>query len=111
MQKLGLTNNVAVFFTSDTTPKKSAGVDPDFFHSNISTNDLRVPMIVRWPGKIPAGRVSGLKWSPRDFLPTAAEIAYVDPLPASDGVSMLPVLLGQPGTTTNVVPDRMDIRF
>jgi arylsulfatase A-like enzyme len=111
LHKLGLTNNVAVFFSSDTTPKKSAAVDPDFFHSNISTNDLRVPMMVRWPGKIPAARVSGLKWSPRDFLPTAAEIAYVDPMPASDGISMLPVLLGQLGTTTNVVPDRMDIRF
>jgi len=111
LHKLGLTNNVAVFFSSDTTPKKSATEDPAFFHSNISTNDLRVPMMVRWPGKIPAGRVSGLKWSPRDFLPTAAEIAYVDPMPASDGISMLPVLLGQPGTTTNVVPDRMDIRF
>jgi arylsulfatase A-like enzyme len=111
LQTLGLTNNVAFFFTSDTTPKKSAAVDPDFFHSNISTNDLRVPMIVRWPGKIPAGRVSGCKWSPRDFLPTAAEIAFVNPLPVSDGISLLPVLLGQPGTTTNVVPDRMNINF
>jgi arylsulfatase A-like enzyme len=111
LQTLGMTNNVAVFFTSDTTPKKSAAVDPDFFHSNISTNDLRVPMIVRWTGKIPAGRVSGLKWSPRDFLPTAAEIAYVNPMPTSDGISMLPVLLGQSGTTTNIVPDRLDLKF
>ncbi len=111
LQKLDLTNNVVIFFTGDTAPKKSDGEDPAFFHSNISTNDLRVPMIVRWPGKIPAGRVSGLKWSPRDFLPTAAEIAYVNPMPASDGISMLPVLLGQPGTTTNVVPDRMNISY
>jgi len=111
LQKLDLTNNVVIFFTGDTAPKKSNGEDPAFFHSNISTNDLRVPMIVRWPGKIPAGRVSGLKWSPRDFLPTAAEIGYVNPMPASDGISMLPVLLGQPGTTTNVVPDRMNISY
>jgi len=100
LQKLGMTNNVAVFLTSDTTPKKSAEVDPDFFHSNISTNDLRVPMMVRWPGKIPAGRVSGVKWSPRDFLPTAAEIAYVNPMPASDGISILPVLAGQMQTNS-----------
>jgi uncharacterized sulfatase len=111
LQTLGLTNNVVVFFTSDTTPKKSATVDPEFFHSNISTNDLRVPMIVRWTDKIPAGWVSGLKWSPRDFLPTAAEIADVNPLPASDGISILPVLLGQSGTTTNIVPDRLDLKF
>jgi uncharacterized sulfatase len=111
LQTLGMTNNVAVFFTSDTTPRKSAEIDPAFFRSNIPTNDLRMPMIVHWPGKIPASRVSGVKWSPRDFLPTAAEIAYVNPMPASDGISVLPVLLGQPGTTTNVVPDRMNISF
>ena len=95
LQTLRLTNNVMIFFTSDTTPKKSAAEDPNFFHSNISTNDLRVPMIVRWPGKIPAGQVSGFKWSPCDFLPTAAGIAYVNPAPVSDGVSVLPVLAGQ----------------
>ncbi len=95
LQTLGMTNNVAVFFTGDTTPKKSAAEDPAFFHSNISTNDLRVPMIVHWPGKIPAGQVSNFKWSPRDFLPTAAEIAYVNPPPTSDGKSILPVLAGQ----------------
>jgi arylsulfatase A-like enzyme len=106
LQSLGLTNNVAVFFTSDTTPKKSAAVDPVFFHSNISTNDLRVPMIVRWPGKIPPGQVSGFKWSPRDFLPTAAEIAFVNPSPPTDGTSVLPVLTGLAGATTNTLPAR-----
>jgi arylsulfatase A-like enzyme len=108
LQTLHLTNNVAVFFTSDTTPKKSAEIDPDFFHSNIATNDLRVPMIVRWPGKIPAGQVSGVKWSPRDFLPTVAEIAFVNPLPASDGISILPVLTGELGTNSPALPDRPD---
>jgi arylsulfatase A-like enzyme len=108
LQKLGLTNNVAVFFTSDTIPKKSAEIDPAFFHSNISTNDLRVPMIVRWPGTIPAGQMSGFKWSPRDFLPTAAEIAFVNPLPASEGISVLPVLTGEVRTNSPALPDRPD---
>jgi arylsulfatase A-like enzyme len=108
LQKLGLTNNVAVFFTSDTAPKKFDGVDPDFFHSNISTNDLRIPMIVRWPGKIPAGHVSSFKWSPRDFLPTAAEIAFVSPMPASDGISVIPVLTGELRTNSPALPDRRE---
>jgi arylsulfatase A-like enzyme len=103
LQKLGLTNNTVIFFTSDTVPKKSAEVDPDFFHSNISTNDLRVPMIVHWPEKIPAGQVSDFKWSPRDFLPTAAQIAFVNPAPPSDGTSVLTVLSGQ--TQTNTSPN------
>ena len=71
--KLGMTNNAVIFFTSGSVAEKAGGVDPEFFHSNVSTNDLRVPMIVHWPGRIPAGQVSGFKWSPQDFLPTAAD--------------------------------------
>jgi arylsulfatase A-like enzyme len=99
LQKIGMTNNVVIFFSGTVPPKKTAEIDPGFFHSNISTNDLRVPMIVRWPGQVPAGQVSDFKWSPRDFLPTAAQIAFVKPAPPADGISVLPVLFGQ--TRTN----------
>lgn len=95
--KLGLTNNVAIFFTSDTMAKKGNGIDPAFFHSNLSTNDLRVPMIVHWPGTIPAGQVSGFKWSAKDFLPTAVEIGYGKTPRGIDGASVLPVLKGRGG--------------
>jgi len=99
LQKSGMTNNVAIFFTSDTIPKKIAGVDPKFFNSFASTNDLLVPMIANWPEKIPAGKVSGFTWTAADFLPTAAEIAYTKPPENIDGVSVLPTLQGkaQPG--------------
>ena len=92
LQKLGMTNNAAVFFTSATVPQKTGAVNPNFFHSIISTNDLRVPMIVHWPDQIPAGTVSGFKWSARDFLPTAAEIGYAKPPEGIEGASILPKL-------------------
>jgi arylsulfatase A-like enzyme len=95
LQKKGMTNNVVIFFSSASVPKKTDLIDPEFFHSNIATNDFRVPMIVRWPGKIPAGQTSGYKWSPQDFLPTAAEIGYADSPTNIDGISVLPELLGQ----------------
>jgi arylsulfatase A-like enzyme len=97
LQKIGMTNNVAIFFSSASVPKKTAEIDPDFFHSNISTNDFRVPMIVCWPKTIPAGKVSDLKWSAQDFLPTAAQIAYAQSPTNIDGVSLLPLLTGQAG--------------
>jgi arylsulfatase A-like enzyme len=99
LQSLNQASNTVVFFTSVGLPKKTGGVDPQFFRSVHSTNDLRAPMIVHWPGKIPAGQVSGFEWSPRDFLPTAAEIAYQAAPTNLPGVSVLPVLLGQ--TRTN----------
>jgi arylsulfatase A-like enzyme len=92
LQKLGMTNNVAVFFTSATVPKKTDAVNPNFFHSVVSTNDLRAPMIAHWPGTIPAGAVSDFKWSARDFLPTAAEIGFTKPPADINGASILPAL-------------------
>jgi arylsulfatase A-like enzyme len=94
LKTIGMTNNVAIFFSSVSVPQKAGGFDPEFFQSNVSSNDLRVPMIVRWPDKINAGQVSNFKWSARDFLPTAAEIAFAKSPPAIDGVSILPTLLG-----------------
>jgi arylsulfatase A-like enzyme len=91
----GLTNNVAVFFSSATVPRKTAGLDPVFFPSVVSTNDLRLPMMAWWPQHIPAGRVSGFHWSPRDLLPTAAAIALTESPTNVDGNSILPVLYGR----------------
>jgi len=95
LQKIGMTNNVVIFFSSAGVPKKTSEIDPDFFHSNISTNDFRVPMIARWTGKIPAGQVSGYKWSAQDFLPTAVEIGFAESPTNIAGASVLPALLGQ----------------
>ncbi len=99
LQKLEMTNETVIFFTSDTGPKQGGGVDPRFFQSIVSSNSLRVPMIVSWPRGIPAGKVSEFAWTASDFLPTAAAIALLKPRPDIDGVSILPTLSGQ--TQTN----------
>lgn len=56
---------------------------------------LRTPMVVRWPGKIPAGKVSDVVWSFADFLPTATDLAGTKSPAGLDGVSVLPALLGR----------------
>ncbi len=59
---------------------------------------LRQASIARWPGKVPAGRVSDEPWAFWDFLPTAAELAGV-PVPAeckTDGLSLVAHLKGGP---------------
>jgi arylsulfatase A-like enzyme len=52
-------------------------------------------MIVRWKGKIEAGKVNNQPWAFWDFLPTAAAIAGVEAPKNIDGISMLPTLLGK----------------
>ena len=98
-----MTNNVAIFFSSVGLPQKGGGADPQFFHSLLATNDPRAPMIVRWPGKIPAGQVSGLQWSPRDFLPTAAEIGFAQSPTNLTGSSVLPALTGRGQTNAPTI--------
>jgi len=98
LQKIQQDSNTVIFFSSAGLPKKTGGVDPQFFHSVLATNDLRAPMIVHWPGTISAGQVNGFKWSPQDFLPTAAEIAMTPSPTNITGTSILPALSSQAQT-------------
>jgi arylsulfatase A len=57
---------------------------------------LRQAGIARWPGKLPAGKISEEPWAFWDFLPTAAELAGAT-LPTgyrSDGLSVASLLQG-----------------
>ena len=48
----------------------------------------------RWPGRIKAGSVSDHPSAFWDFLPTACDVAGIDPPDKIDGISYLPELLG-----------------
>ena len=78
--------------------------EDEVFHSNgplrgikddLYEGGIRMPMIVRWPGKVPAGVTSDQVWAFWDFLSTAAEIAGTSPPKGIDGVSVLPALIGK----------------
>ncbi len=49
---------------------------------------IRTPMVVRWPGKVPAGETSEAVWYFADLLPTAAELAGVRAPANVDGMSV-----------------------
>lgn len=57
---------------------------------------IRVPLLVRWPGKIAAGSISDHPSTHRDALATLAEIAGAEVAHDHDGISYLPELLGKP---------------
>lgn len=59
---------------------------------------IRTPGIVRWPGRIPAGRVSNEIVHQIDIFPTLAAAVGADIVPkdrATDGVNQLPFLEGK----------------
>ncbi len=57
---------------------------------------IRVPLIARWTGHVAAGSTSDLPIAFYDFLPTAADMAHLPAPAATDGISFLPTLLGEP---------------
>ena len=56
---------------------------------------IRVPMVARWTGTIPAGTVSAHASAFDDYMPTFAEMAGLERPAGIDGVSMLAALQGR----------------
>jgi arylsulfatase A-like enzyme len=103
LEELGIDDRTIVFFTSDNGPHDEGGARADFFDSNgplrgikrdLTEGGIRVPMIVRWPGKIAAGRVLDEPWAAWDVLPTLTELGGAALPDGLDGRSAAGLLLG-----------------
>ncbi len=104
LQELGLDENTIVLFSSDNGSMNEGGYQRTWFKSSgelrggkrdLYEGGVRVPLIVRWPGKIEAGSKSQHISAFWDFLPTALEIAGAKIPNDIDGISFLPTLLGK----------------
>ena len=117
LKELGLDDNTLVIFSSDNggafgtvtkdfdfLPGRMGGTDYVFFGStgnsrafkgSIYEGGIRVPFIARWPGKIKAGTVSNLPAVFYDVMPTLCEVAGAPAPKESDGISILPTLIGK----------------
>jgi arylsulfatase len=106
IDELGLGENTLILFTSDNGPtfKRLGGADSDFFNSSgplrgrkgsLYEGGIRVPLIARWPGRIPDGRVTQHVAAFWDMLPTLCEIADAKMPDNIDGISFAPTLFGE----------------
>ena len=104
VRDLGLDRDTLIVFTSDNGPTFNGGTDSAFFESAgpfrglktmVYEGGIRVPMVARWSGKIPAGTVSAHVSAFEDYMPTFAEMAGVEQPAGIDGVSMLAALQGR----------------
>jgi len=108
VRELGLDERTIVVFTSDNGPTydRIGGSDSEFFRSagplrglkgSLYEGGIRVPAIVRWKGRVPAGMASERVTGFEDWLPTLLDLAGAKEAvpPTIDGLSFAPTLLGQ----------------
>ncbi len=108
LDRLGLTRDTIVLFTSDNGPQDVAPHNPRFFTSSgplrgikrdLYEGGIRVPAVLRWPGKAPAGTVNRHPWIHYDILATLADLVGRPAPSDTDGISVLPLWQGKPGKT------------
>ena len=103
LDDLKLTDRTVVILTSDNggvdfSTAKSANRPPTSnapFRSGKGTlyeGGLRVPLIIRWPGRTKAGSECAAQVTSQDFFPTLADALGQTEVPRHDGVSLLPLL-------------------
>ena len=106
LERNGLDKNTLVIFTSDNGPwlnfGNHAGTTGGLREGKGTSweGGQRVPCIMRWPGVIKKGTICNKLASAIDILPTLASITGAQ-LPENkiDGVSLLPLLLGDPAAS------------
>jgi arylsulfatase A-like enzyme len=115
VRRAGIADNTLVIFTSDNGPEVAGEVNPGAYdrirrYGHYSMGELRgvkrdtwegghrVPMLVRWPGKIKPGSQSAETMCHVDLMATVAAIlgAKLPDNAGEDSYNILPVLLGQP---------------
>jgi len=101
--RLGIDNNTLVFWCADNgaearRPWRGSAGPWNGFYNTVMEGGIRTPCIIRWPGRIPAGRVSNEIVHQVDIFPTIAAAVGADIVPADraiDGVNQLPFLEGK----------------
>jgi arylsulfatase A-like enzyme len=104
LQESGADQDTLVIFISD---NGGSGVAP-FLAYNAAVNrplrgnkgqtlegGIRVPFFIAWPGKLPAGKTYDHPVITLDILPTACAVAGAKAPADSDGVNLMPYLLGE----------------
>lgn len=103
LDRLKITGNTIVLWCPDNgaeqrRPWRGSAGPWSGFYNTVMEGGIRTPCIIRWPGRIPAGRVTNEIVHEIDLFPTLAAAVGADIVPkdrAIDGVNQLPFLEGK----------------
>jgi arylsulfatase A-like enzyme len=94
----GVADHTIVIFTSDNGGERFSDTWPfTGKKTELLEGGLRIPAVLRWPARVPAGLVSEQVTIGMDWVPTllATADAMPDPAYPSDGLNLLPQLCGE----------------
>lgn len=97
IEKAGQADNTIVVFTSDNGGERFSYTWPFVGKKgHLLEGGIRVPLLIRWPGRIAPGSVSQQTAMSMDFLPTLLSAAGCAPDPRyqTDGIDILPQITG-----------------
>jgi arylsulfatase A-like enzyme len=93
LETLGIEEETLVVITSDHGETLNEH-DCYYDHHGLYETNLRIPLILRYPGKLPAGRRISSSSQIKDVMPTVLELLGIDSGIAFDGRSLLPLVRG-----------------
>jgi len=120
IEALGMAENTVVIFMSDNgglstvagaSPGPTANVPLRAGKGWLYEGGIRVPMVIRWPGRVEPGSVCEVPVLSTDFFPTMVEMAASvpggrpepDPPHLLDGLSLVPLLTGTSGLSRDAL--------
>lgn len=103
LRELGIDKKTMIIFCSDNGPHQEGGHLVSYFDSNgkyrgmkrdLYDGGVRTPFIIHWPGVVKAGTTSDYVGAFWDILPTFCDLVGVKKPKETDGISILPTILG-----------------
>ena len=90
LDQLGLARDTLVVFTSD--HGEAFGEHGQFQHDDLYAATVRVPLVLRWPGRLPAGLRIASRVRLIDVMPTILELLGVSAPPSLQGQRLTALL-------------------
>ncbi|MFA5859310.1 MAG: sulfatase [Elusimicrobiota bacterium] len=99
LKKYGLENDTIVIFISDnggpTLANTSSNLPFRGYKGNVLEGGIRVPFMIKWPGKLTAGKIYNEPVISLDIVPTVLSAAGIDIPVELDGVNLMPYITAQ----------------
>jgi len=107
LERLDVARDTLVVFTSD--HGEAFAEHGRFLHDDLHAGTLHVPLILRFPGRLPPGQRVAARARLLDVMPTILDLVGVSVPPAAEGRSLVPLMHVDPPGNDDVVSEHSNV--